>query len=100
MYPISLYSDSISAIQIAANPVYDERTKHFEIDVHVVREKISASIIKTEKIVWADQTADILTKALGTAQHKKLCGQLSLCDMFSKCCAGMLPRFSLRRGVS
>ena len=50
----------------------------------MIREKVSASIIKTEKIPTADQAADILTKVLGTSQHKKRCSQLSLFDMFDK----------------
>ncbi|GJX75719.1 ribonuclease H-like domain-containing protein [Tanacetum coccineum] len=67
---------------IAANPVFHEKIKHFEVDVHVVREKVQAGIIKTKKIASADQTADIFTKALGTTEHKKLFSQLSLIDMF------------------
>ncbi|GJZ15379.1 ribonuclease H-like domain-containing protein, partial [Tanacetum coccineum] len=52
LFPIDLYSDSISAIQIAANPVFHKKTKYFEIDVHVVKEKVQSGVIKTEKIAF------------------------------------------------
>jgi len=38
--PATIYTDSKSAIQIAANPVLHERTKHIELDCHFIREKI------------------------------------------------------------
>nr|GEV58072.1 ribonuclease H-like domain-containing protein [Tanacetum cinerariifolium] len=80
LLPVNLYSDSSSPIQIAANPVFYERTKHFKVDVHLVREKIQDGV----KVSSADQTANLFTKGHGTTQHLKLCNQLSLVDMFGK----------------
>nr|GEZ89870.1 ribonuclease H-like domain-containing protein [Tanacetum cinerariifolium] len=37
---VDLFCDNKSAIQIAANPVMYEKTKHVDIDVHLVREKV------------------------------------------------------------
>ncbi|GJX90484.1 ribonuclease H-like domain-containing protein [Tanacetum coccineum] len=84
LLPVNLYSDSSSAIQIAANPVFHERTKHFEVDVHLVREKVQDCVINTIKVASSDQTANLFTKGHGTSQHLKLCNQLSLVDMFGK----------------
>ncbi|GKD44289.1 ribonuclease H-like domain-containing protein [Tanacetum coccineum] len=64
-----LYCDNSATIQIAANPVMHEKAKHFDLDVHIIREKVASGLIKTAKIDSENQTADIFTKALGLPQH-------------------------------
>ncbi|GKA58572.1 ribonuclease H-like domain-containing protein [Tanacetum coccineum] len=81
---VNLYSNSSFAIQITANPSFHEKTKHFEVDVHFIREKVQDGVINTIKVASANQTADLFTKGHGTAQHVKLCKQLSLVNMFGK----------------
>ncbi|GJR53325.1 ribonuclease H-like domain-containing protein [Tanacetum coccineum] len=62
--PVNVFCDSQAAIKIAANPVFHERTKHLEIDLHFVRDKILSGVIKTQKISSANQVADIFTKVV------------------------------------
>ncbi|TMW88500.1 hypothetical protein EJD97_018495 [Solanum chilense] len=38
--PVNMICDSKTAIKIAANPIFHERTKHFDIDCHFVQERI------------------------------------------------------------
>nr|GEZ33312.1 ribonuclease H-like domain-containing protein [Tanacetum cinerariifolium] len=42
LLPVKVFCDSNSAIKIAINLIFHERTKHLEIDLHFVREKIIA----------------------------------------------------------
>ncbi|GJV31628.1 ribonuclease H-like domain-containing protein [Tanacetum coccineum] len=37
--PVDLFCDNKPALQLAVNPVFHERSKHFEIGVHFIREK-------------------------------------------------------------
>ncbi|GKC31906.1 hypothetical protein Tco_1039200 [Tanacetum coccineum] len=83
LYPVELCCDNSSAIQIAGNPVFHERTKHFELDVYFVRENVLAGVIKTVKVSSNLQTADVFTKCLGVVQHKLCCRSLGLLDIFA-----------------
>jgi hypothetical protein len=40
-----LHGDNTSAIQIAANPLYHERTKHIDVDCHYIREAFTRGVI-------------------------------------------------------
>ncbi|GJZ68078.1 ribonuclease H-like domain-containing protein [Tanacetum coccineum] len=82
LLPVVLYCNNSSALQITVNPVFHEKSKHFEINVHLVREKVASGVIKTEKIHTTQQIADVFTKALDIEQHKTLCEKLGLLDMF------------------
>ncbi|GKB28249.1 ribonuclease H-like domain-containing protein [Tanacetum coccineum] len=82
LLPVNLFCDGSSAIKIATNPVFYEKTKHFELDIHLVKEKVASGVIETVKVSLQDLIVDIFTKGLDITQHKKLCKDLLLVDMF------------------
>ena len=81
--PILVFSDSKSAIQLAANSVFHERMKHIEIVCHFIRDKIKAKVIDTVHVHTQQQLADLLTKGLSQAQHLYLMGKLSVLNILN-----------------
>ncbi|GJR90309.1 retrotransposon protein, putative, ty1-copia subclass [Tanacetum coccineum] len=41
-----VYCDNVSAVYMSANPVQHQRTKHIEIDIHFVRDKVAAGHVR------------------------------------------------------
>ncbi|XP_021723952.1 uncharacterized protein LOC110691341 [Chenopodium quinoa] len=59
-----VYCDNVSAIYLSGNPIQHQRTKHVEMDIHFVREKVALEQVRVLHVPTRYQLADIFTKGL------------------------------------
>ena len=76
--PITLYSDSQSAIALTGDGSYHARTKHIDIRYHFIRFVVQKGSINLIYCPTESMTADILTKALPNTKAKHFAVALGL----------------------
>lgn len=81
-YPSDIFCDNDSAIKLAQNHVFHERTKHFEVNVHFIREKILKKFLILLKFESDKNIANIFTKSLSFRQHNLFSEKLRMFDPF------------------
>jgi hypothetical protein len=59
-----VYCDNISAVYLSGNPIQHQRTKHIEMDIHFVGEKVAKGQVHVLHVPSRYQIADIFTKGL------------------------------------
>ena len=72
MEAVELKVDSKSALALAKNPVFHDRSKHIWTKFHFIRDCLEEGSIKANYIATSDQLADILTKSLGKAKFQEM----------------------------
>ncbi|CAL1400034.1 unnamed protein product [Linum trigynum] len=87
--PAMVFCDNQSAIHIARNPVFHERTKHIEVDCHVIRERLMNGLIDLKHVSTNFQLADIFTKSLGIDRFNMLMDKLGVSARSSPACGGV-----------
>lgn len=73
-----LWCDNLSTIALSANPVLHSRTKHFELDLFFLREKVLSHQISVRHVPSSDQIADVLTKPLSIISFPRFRAKLSV----------------------
>lgn len=76
----NLWCDNLGATYLSANPVFHALTKHVEVDLHFVREKVAQGKLSVQFISTQDQIADVFTKPLAVDRFVFLKSKLRVGD--------------------
>lgn len=66
-----LWCDNISAVALSTNLFLHSRTKHVELNVYFVREKVLSKVFSVRHVPSWDQAVDVLTKHLSALSFQR-----------------------------
>jgi hypothetical protein len=75
-----VYCDNISTVYLSTNPVQHQRTKHVEIDLHFVREKVAIGQVRVLHVPMTSQFTDIFTNGLSSSMFNEFWSSLNICS--------------------
>jgi hypothetical protein len=81
---VELRVDSQSALALAKNPVFHERSKYIRVRYHFIRDCLAEGSIHARYINTKDQVADLLTKPLGRIKFLELCSRSGMAQLSHK----------------
>jgi hypothetical protein len=67
--PIPILCDNQAAIALAKNTVFHDRTKHFRVHLHWIRDQIADKVVSTHYVPTNSNLANFLTKSLCRIKH-------------------------------
>jgi hypothetical protein len=73
-----VYCDNVSAVYLSTNHVQHERTKHVEIDLHFVRDRVAISNVRVLHVPTTSQFTDIFTKGLSSSTFTEFRSSLNI----------------------
>ena len=75
---VVLWCDNMGATSLASNPIFHARTKHIEIDVHFIREKVLCKEVEVRFIPSEEKVADVFTTSLSISSFEYFRDNLTL----------------------
>ena len=73
-----VYCDNIIAAYMSSNLVQHQRTKHIEIDLHFVRERVAVGDVRVMHVPTSSQYADIFPKGLPSSVFSEFRSSLNV----------------------
>ena len=73
-----LYVDNASAVKLAKNPEFHQRTMHIDVRHFHIRERVMNHDIALHHIEGSKQLADVLTKSLERTRFESLRSQIGM----------------------